>query len=56
MEGFFRSNITKFDKNDFQVVKDLVWLLENDNTHNESKAVILYDLGEFARNHPHGKM
>ena len=42
------------EENDFDPIKQLVILLENGN--DLTKAVACYDLGQFARYHPYGRL
>jgi len=54
-DKFFKDNIKKFETNDFDLVRKLVGLLNNEETDNKTKSILCYDLGEFARFHPFGK-
>jgi V-type H+-transporting ATPase subunit H len=51
---FFGENITKFDKNNFKVVKDLCGLLY-ESSDPETLAVACHDVGQFVALHPLGK-
>jgi len=53
-ELFWRENINKFEKNGFDLIKQLIALLE-ETKEETCLEVAAYDLGEFARFYPGGK-
>lgn len=57
-ERFWRENVRKFEENEFDLIKKLRDLLSNSapEVKNKNRAVICYDLGEFCRFHPFGKI
>lgn len=52
-EKFWKKNYMSFEKNDFQLIKDLVALLDSHDT--ETVKVAAFDIGEFARLYPDGR-
>lgn len=54
-EKFWSENAYEFEKKEFKLIQNLVKLL-NEATEPETLAVACYDVGEFARFHPQGKM
>ena len=53
-DKFWLENVLKFDKEDFAAIKNVSKLLSS-NDH-ETLAVACFDIGEFARLHPNGKI
>ncbi|CAD8194181.1 unnamed protein product [Paramecium octaurelia] len=53
-EKFWKENVKKFEENDFLLIRKLAELLKSNN--NQNVAVACYDLGEFCRFHPFGKV
>jgi len=53
-EKFWLENVLKFDKDDFAAIKSVIKMLSSDDP--ETLAVACFDIGEFARLHPTGKM
>lgn len=53
-ERFWRENVNKFDEKGFSLVRQLIQLLQSES--NTVVEVACYDLGEFARFHPDGKL
>jgi len=53
-ERFWVENVSKFEKDDFRAIKNLMQLI-NPKSSSETLAVACHDLGEFARLHPVGK-
>jgi len=51
---FWRENITKFEDGNYALIQRLINLLDSDDW--KVKEVACYDLGEFARFHPDGRM
>jgi len=51
---FWRENITKFEDGNYALIQRLINLLDNPDW--KVKEVAAYDLGEFARFHPDGRM
>jgi len=51
---FWRENITKFEDGNYALIQRLIHLLDNQDW--KVKEVACYDLGEFARFHPDGRM
>lgn len=51
---FWRENITKFEDSNYALIQRLINLLDNPDW--KVKEVACYDLGEFARFHPDGRM
>jgi len=51
---FWRENITKFEDGNYALIQRLINLLDNPDW--KVKEVACYDLGEFARFHPDGRM
>lgn len=51
---FWRENITKFEDGNYVLIQRLINLLDNPDW--KVKEVACYDLGEFARFHPDGRM
>ena len=49
-EKFWKVHVKKFEENDFNLIGQLVRLL--DSSDEKTKAVACYDLGEFCRFHP----
>jgi len=52
-EAFWKKNYMKFERNDFQLIKDLTALLDSLDT--ETVKVAAFDIGEFARLYPDGR-
>lgn len=52
-EKFWKKNYMKFEKNDFQLIKDLTALLDSQDAI--TVKVAAYDIGEFARLYPDGR-
>ncbi|KAK4538890.1 hypothetical protein RGQ29_032241 [Quercus rubra] len=52
-EQFWRENISKFDAEDYKLIRRLIALLGDNN--DEVREVAAHDLGEVARFHPEGK-
>jgi len=52
-EKFWKKNYMKFEKNDFQLIKDLTALLDSQDAN--TVKVAAYDIGEFARLYPDGR-
>lgn len=57
-ERFWRENVRKFETDEFKYIKKLRDLLQNsdEKVKVKNQAIICYDLGEFCRFHPFGKM
>lgn len=57
-ERFWRENVRKFEENEFDLIKKLRDLLHTSSPEvlTKNKAIICYDLGEFCRFHPFGKI
>lgn len=57
-ERFWRENVRKFEDNNFELLQKLSDLLYKSAPEvlTKNKAIICYDLGEFCRFHPFGKM
>ncbi|CAD8207074.1 unnamed protein product [Paramecium octaurelia] len=53
-EKFWKENVKKFEENDFLLIRKLAEILKSNN--NQNVAVACYDLGEFCRFHPFGKV
>ncbi|CAD8123762.1 unnamed protein product [Paramecium sonneborni] len=53
-EKFWKENVKKFEENDFLLIRKLADILKSNN--NQNVAVACYDLGEFCRFHPFGKV
>lgn len=53
--GFWRENITKFEENDFQVLRVLITILDTSNDPT-ALAVACYDLSQFIQYHPGGRL
>lgn len=53
-EKFWKENVKKFEENDFLLIRKLAEILKSNN--NQNIAVACYDLGEFCRFHPFGKV
>ena len=53
-EAFWRENVTRFDANNYQLVRVLVNTVAT-SSNSVHLAVACYDLGEFVRYHPRGK-
>jgi len=53
-ERFWRENCTKFEENNYEVLRNLKDILENENDA-DILALACWDLGEFVRFHPRGK-
>lgn len=51
---FWRENVTKFEDGNYFLIRRLIDLLDNPDW--KVKEVACYDLGEFARFHPDGRM
>jgi len=51
---FWRENIHKFENNNFRIIRKLVALL--DSSDDKVLEVACYDVGEFARFHPDGRI
>jgi len=54
-EKFWRENVTRFEENSFQVLKLLAEIL-NSSTNPLYLSIACYDIGEFVRFHPRGKI
>jgi len=54
-EKFWRENITRFEENNFQMLKLLAEILNSSNNPSHL-AISCYDIGEFVRFHPRGKI
>jgi len=52
-EKFWKKNYMAFERNDFQLIKDLTALLDSQDT--ETVKVAAFDIGEFARLYPDGR-
>ena len=52
-EAFWKKNYMAFERNDFQLIKDLTALLDSQDT--ETVKVAAFDIGEFARLYPDGR-
>lgn len=52
--AFWRGNITRFEENDFQVLRVLVTLMDT-SKEPRTLAVAAHDLGQFIQNHPSGR-
>lgn len=53
-DKFWQQNYMDFEKQDFEFIKALIQLLESPDT--TTVAVALYDIGDFVRFYPNGKM
>ena len=53
-DTFWSEHVMLCEENDFDPIKQLVILLDNGN--DLTKAVACYDLGQFARYHPYGRL
>ncbi|CAD8120222.1 unnamed protein product [Paramecium sonneborni] len=53
-EKFWKENVKKFEENDFLLIRKLSEILKSNN--NQNVAIACYDLGEFCRFHPFGKV
>ena len=53
-EKFWKENVKKFEDNDFLLIRKLSELLTSQD--NQNVAIACYDLGEFCRFHPFGKV
>lgn len=53
-ERFWKENVLKFEANDYLIIRKLRILLTGKNTQNQ--AIACYDLGEFCRFYPRGRM
>lgn len=52
-EAFWKKNYMAFERNDFQLIKDLTALLDSQDV--ETVKVAAFDIGEFARLYPDGR-
>ena len=52
---FWRTNATAFEAGDFRLIKALSALLIDPGADDTTLAVALFDIGEFAVNHPQGR-
>lgn len=53
--GFWKDNITNFEENDFQILRVLLTILDTSNDPT-ALAVACYDLSQFIRCHPAGRI
>jgi len=53
-EKFWKENVTRFEENQYQVLKALITILQTASDPSNI-AVACYDVGEFARFHPRGR-
>ena len=53
-ERFWKENAGKFEANDYLMITKLAELLKDENNLNQ--AIACYDLGEFCRFYPRGRM
>lgn len=52
-ERFWKKNFMYFERNEFDLIKKLIALLQSED--DETKSVAAFDIGEFARLHPEGR-
>jgi len=55
-ERFWRENVTRFEENDHEVLRKLGEIIDDQNTDARVLALACWDVGEFVRFHPRGKM
>ncbi|XP_059628597.1 V-type proton ATPase subunit H-like [Cornus florida] len=53
--AFWRDNITKFEENDFQILRVLITILDSSSSP-RTLAVACYDLSQFIQYHPAGRV
>ncbi|XP_042444451.1 probable V-type proton ATPase subunit H isoform X1 [Zingiber officinale] len=53
--GFWKENITNFEENDFQILRVLITILDT-STDPRALAVACYDLSQFIKYHPAGRI
>ncbi|EGC32065.1 hypothetical protein DICPUDRAFT_156018 [Dictyostelium purpureum] len=54
-ERFWKENITKFEEQNYYVIKSLHQILSNGQSTPIQLSIACHDLGEFVRHHPRGK-
>jgi V-type H+-transporting ATPase subunit H len=52
-EKFWKENLSKFEQNNFYILRELIALLDSDIA--QTKAIACHDLGQFVRYYPRGK-
>jgi V-type H+-transporting ATPase subunit H len=52
-EKFWKESLSKFEQNNFHILRELINLLDSDVA--QTKAIACHDLGQFVRFYPRGK-